>query len=96
MTERRAGHRWTRIACRVLASLIIFTEVKAAHLVVENTRVGDVNGRRASCEWLIDCQYHHLFVFFRSDLGFWVAPPLVMLTSWKSMSAAFSVISEVA
>ena len=28
-------------------------------------------------------------------VAFCVAPPLVMLTSWKSMSAAFSVISDV-
>ena len=35
------------------------------------------------------------FSFSGVTLAFCVAPPLVMVTSWKSMSTAFSVISEV-
>ena len=35
------------------------------------------------------------FSFSSVTLAFCVVPPLVMVTSWKSMSTAFSVISEV-
>ena len=79
----------------VLASLIVFAQIQAAHLAVEDAGVGNVDGRRAGGQRLLDRQHNHFLIFFGRDLRLLVVPPLVMVISWKSMSTAFSVISEV-
>ena len=53
----------------ILASLIVFSQIKAAHLAVQHAGIGDVNGGRAGCQRLFDRQHHHFFLFFWRHLG---------------------------
>ena len=91
-----AGVGGFKLRGRVLAPLIVFAQVKSAHLVVENARVCDVDRSRCPRRSGFSTDSTTIsFVFFGRDFRLLRWPPLVIVTSWKSMSTAFSVISEV-
>ena len=52
----------------ILAAVIVFSQIKAAHFAVQRPGVGNVHGRRTGCQRLFDRQHCHLFFFFRSEL----------------------------
>ena len=71
LVERREGApRVGRLELRggVLAPLIVFAQIQAAHLVVENAGVADVDRRGARGERLLHAQHDHFLLFFGSDL----------------------------
>ena len=68
--KRAARVRGLELRGGVLASLIVFAQIEAAHLVVENAGVGDVDGRRSGGQRLLDRQHDHFFFFLGRDFSF--------------------------